>query len=321
MLTPYLWATLTVAICIQYSILGTECQPSSEVKLTTGQEHKNTLKIGHEMVLLTYVNKQSFSVKTPVFEGPLDLLLELISKRKLFVSDVSLAQVTDDFIRYIETHEDFPLGESAEFIVVASTLMLVKSRSLLPGLMLTEEEEEDIHDLEHRLVLHAYFKELSAELGQMYGKQIIFEKSASRNRPILFAPDGKTSTENLSLALQALVDSLPKKESLPKAAVRKMVSLEETILSLSERIEQSMKMNFKDLYGTGELTPERRVSIIVSFLAMLELVKRGIIRATQGVGGEIEMEREGSTSQNLSSEKSSDTPMGHGQTFRQKDSA
>ncbi len=82
-----------------------------------------------------------YKVKTHVFEGPLDLLLDLVEKRKLFVNDVSLAEVTDDFIKYIETHEEFPIGESAEFIVIASTLMLVKSRSLLPMLALTEDEE------------------------------------------------------------------------------------------------------------------------------------------------------------------------------------
>jgi len=209
---------------------------------------------------------------------------------------VSLAQVTDDFIRYIEEHEEFPLGESAEFIVVASTLMLVKSRSLLPGLILTEDEEESIEDLEHRLRLHAYFKELSGEIKRIYGKEIIFEKTPTKNHPIIFSPDGKTDVENLSLSLETLLNTLPKVDNLPKVAVRKMISLEETILSLSERIKASLKMNFKELYGTeGEMTQEKKVSIIVGFLAMLELVKRGIIRATQSTEGEIEMEKEGNT--------------------------
>src|SRR3990167_5690510 len=106
----------------------------------------------------------SYTVRTQVFEGPLDLLLELVTKRKLFVNDVSLAQVTDDFIRYIDERGEIPLGESAEFILVASTLMLIKSRSLLPMLELTEEEEESIHDLENRLALYARTKELAVEL-------------------------------------------------------------------------------------------------------------------------------------------------------------
>ena len=234
---------------------------------------------------------KTFSVKTPVFEGPLDLLLDLINKRKLFVNDVSLAQVTDDFISYIEEHEEFPIGESAEFIFIASTLMLVKSHSLLPGLVLTEEEEENIEDLERRLAMHAFFKELSQEVRQIYGKQIIFEKTPSKHQVVVFSPDSKTDVGNLSLALQNLVNSFPKLENLPKATVQKIISLEETIQSLAERISKSLKMNFKELYGAGDkITPEKKVSVIVGFLAMLELVKRGIIKATQDAKGEIEME-------------------------------
>ena len=235
----------------------------------------------------------NFSVKTEVFEGPLDLLLELVNKRKLFINDVSLSQVADDFLRYIETHESagrqIPLGESAEFIVVASTLMLAKSLSLLPGIQLTQEEEESIEDLERRLRMLSYLKELSSEIKERFGKEVIFEKLPSRERPIIFAPDSKTDIANLSQALDGLLDSLPKAEVMPKAVVRKVVSLEETINSLTERITKSMRMNFHDLYRGGEVTPEKKVDIIVGFLAMLELVKRGIIRATQS-GREIEMQ-------------------------------
>src|SRR3989344_4796688 len=105
-----------------------------------------------------------YTVKTTVFEGPLDLLLELVTKRKLFVNDVSLSEVTDDFILYLEKHDEFPIGESAEFIVVASTLMLIKSRSLLPMIELSDEEEESIHDLENRLALYARVKTLAVGL-------------------------------------------------------------------------------------------------------------------------------------------------------------
>ena len=127
-------------------------------------------------------------MKTQVFEGPLDLLLELVTKRRLFVNDVSLAEVTDDFIKYLDEHEEFPLGESAEFIVIASTLMLIKSRSLLPQIALTDEEEESIQDLESRLALYARVKELASNLKSIFGKQIIFEKTPGKNPMIVFTP-------------------------------------------------------------------------------------------------------------------------------------
>ncbi len=237
--------------------------------------------------------ESNFSVKTSVFEGPLDLLLDLVTKRKLFVNDVSLAQVTDDFIRYIDQHEEFPLDESAEFILAASTLMLIKSRSLLPMLELTEEEEESIHDLENRLQVYARVKELAAEIKKIFGKQIIFEKEPRRNETVIFSPDSKTDKENLLLSLQRVLDSLPKKDALPKVTVKKVVSLEEMIERLAERISKAAKFSFKEFHGhKGQLTHEKKVSVIVGFLAMLELVKRGAIRVTQESGGDIQIETE-----------------------------
>lgn len=235
-----------------------------------------------------------YKVKTSVYEGPLDLLLDLIEKRKLFVNDVSLTQVTDDFIKYIESHEEFPIGESAEFIVIASTLMLVKSRSLLPMLELTDEEESSIEDLETRLQTYSKVKELSLRLKSIFGKRIIFEKTPSKSTVVVFSPDSKTNKEELLLALNRVVESLPKKENIPKAVVRKMISLEETIEKLAERISKGMKMKFQDFSGHkgGQVTYEEKVMIIVGFLAMLELVKRGALRVNQEANGEIEMESE-----------------------------
>ncbi len=238
------------------------------------------------------MSELKYAVKTSVFEGPLDLLLELVTKRKLFINDVSLAAVTDDFIKYIEDHEEFPIGESAEFIVVASTLILVKSRSLLPGFTLTSEEEESIHDLEERLALYSMYKDLAKEIKAVYGVQVIFEKMPKKDRPVLFSPDSKTDTANLSRILGEVLESLPKSEVLPKVAVKKMISLEEMMDQLSERIAKAAKMSFKEFSGhKGKMTKEKKVSVIVGFLAMLELVKRGAIRVSQE-GGEIEIETE-----------------------------
>lgn len=247
-----------------------------------------------------------YTVKTPTFEGPLDLLLDLITKRKLFINDVSLAQVTDDFIAYIQDPElqqaeygAGHMGVMAEFILVASTLMLIKSRSLLPMIELTEEEEESIHDLENRLATYAKVKELSTSLKKIFGRRVIFEKNPSKHELVVFSPDSKTDLENLMQALRGVMESLPKKEVVPKAVVQKIISLEETIEKLAERISKGTKMKFNDFYrgelgAEGKLTYEKKVSIIVGFLAMLELVKRGAIRVTQE-GKEIEMEHEAAT--------------------------
>ena len=111
---------------------------------------------------------QSYKVKTSVFEGPLELLLNLVEKRKLLINEVSLAKVADDFITYAKGLEKFPVAESANFILIASTLVLIKSRSLLPALALTEEEEGSVVELEQRLKIYQRTRQLSHQVAALF---------------------------------------------------------------------------------------------------------------------------------------------------------
>jgi segregation and condensation protein A len=97
---------------------------------------------------MTAENNTIYKVKTETFEGPLDLLLSLIEKRKLFINDISLAKVADDYVSHIQSLGNFPIADSANFILIASTLLLIKSKSLLPQLTLSEEEQTNVDDLE-----------------------------------------------------------------------------------------------------------------------------------------------------------------------------
>ncbi|MEN9913031.1 MAG: segregation and condensation protein segregation and condensation protein [Candidatus Parcubacteria bacterium] len=220
----------------------------------------------------------AFTVKTQSFEGPLDLLLDLIEKRKLFISDISLAKVTDDFIAHVRSFEQMPMGESAHFILVASTLLLIKSKSLLPELSLTEEEKGDIQDLETRLKIFKRIKDASVHVSKLFGAEMIFSQSATRPVQPVFAPAPEFTLEKALYSLKDLINRLPKKESLPKHVVQKVVSLEDMIGTLTNRITSSLRMSFKQF--TGEHKGEK-VNVIVSFLAMLELVKEGVLHVTQ----------------------------------------
>ncbi len=219
-----------------------------------------------------------FVVKNEHFEGPLDLLLSLIEKRKLFINDISLARVADDFINHIKSFEHFPLAESAHFILIASTLLLIKSKSLLPSLQLTEEEQGSIHDLELRLKIYQRIKDASMFVKTLFGTNIIFQPSQARKMDPVFSPDESMTLQNIHTALSDILKSLPKKEVLPKAIVRKVISLEEMITTLTSRVQTSLRMSFKEFSNIGK---EEKVNVIVSFLAMLELVKQGIIQASQ----------------------------------------
>jgi len=219
----------------------------------------------------------AFKIKTEVFEGPLDLLLSLIEKRKLFINDISLAKVADDYIAYLQSLEKFPIADSADFLVIASTLLLIKSKSLLPNLSLTEDENRDVNDLEKRLKIYQRIKELSQHIKVQFGKNIIFYAEQRKMLPV-FSPDATMTKENFLSAIVSVIKALPKIENIPKAVVKKVISLEEMISTLTNRIQSSIKMSFREFAKVGK---EERVNVIISFLAMLELVKQGIVSVKQ----------------------------------------
>lgn len=221
----------------------------------------------------------TFTIRTEGYEGPLDVLLELIEKRKLLINDVSLAKVADDFIEYVGSHPEFPISQTAHFVLVASTLLLIKSKSLLPSLTLSEEEEADVEDLKRRLHLHAVFKREAENVRVQFGKAVLLFPYKDRPREAVFSPDQSMTAALLSEAMMRVLNNLPQgAEKLVTATVKKVVSLEEMIEQLGSRIEKAVSMRFRDFSNADKA---EKVEVIVSFLAMLELVKQGVIRVTQ----------------------------------------
>jgi segregation and condensation protein A len=218
------------------------------------------------------------TVKTEVFEGPLDLLLSLIEKRKLFINDISLSKIADDYIETIRALPEIPLKDVANFVFIASTLVLIKSKSLLPSLNLSLEEEGDIERLKDRLRIYQRIKELSEHVKQTFGKNIIFEREAPKRAVITFSPGEDTIIQNIFIAVENILMHLPKITVSPQAVVKKMITLEDAIGKLVKRIDQHLKMSFKKYSGLGK---EEKSTVIVNFLAVLELIKRGAIDAVQ----------------------------------------
>jgi segregation and condensation protein A len=219
----------------------------------------------------------AFTVKAGNFEGPLELLLDLIEKRKLLINDVSLSAVADDYIAHIEQQGSFPMRDAADFIFVASTLLLIKSKSLLPVLQLSTEEKGDIADLERRLALLQKFRNLSVHIKNAFGKTPIFAPQTRTQAPV-FSPHEKITIPHLLNVIHEALRNLPKKEFLPEVAVRTVISIEEMIERLSGRVQSALSMSFRDFAGVGK---KEKVEVIVGFLAMLELVKRGLIAVKQ----------------------------------------
>lgn len=230
----------------------------------------------------------AYTIKTETFEGPLELLLELIEKRKLFINEISLAKIADDYIAHLRNFEKLPVDFVTNFLIVAATLILIKSKSLLPDLLLTLEETNDIKELEDRLREYQRIKELSLHIKKKFGDNIAFPKSHIKSAEIVFAPNDSMTPVNLFNAMRDVISRFPKKVKLPAVAVKKIISLEEVMDTLSKRITANLKMSFNDFAGVGKA---EKVNVIVSFLAMLELVKQGMIAVTQeSAGADIRME-------------------------------
>jgi segregation and condensation protein A len=226
----------------------------------------------------------TFTIKHEQFEGPIEVLLELIEKRKFFVNDVSLAAVTDDFISYIQHKGMYP-DMVANFLAVAATLILIKARSLLPNIDLSADEADSITDLERRLALYQVISEVSVVLMKHYGKRIAYDGVARSGGPV-FAPD-----PSLELAaFPGLIDEAakrvpPPEPKKPEARVFKTISITEVLETLTERIEKALgTLSFSSVRVTSPDGDDKsqKVYTIVSFLGMLELVRRGIIEANQG---------------------------------------
>lgn len=229
------------------------------------------------------LTQSNYTVKATGFEGPLDLLLDLVEARKLFINEISLAKVTDEYLSYARNLASNDLSEITSFVSIAATLILIKSRSLLPGFIVTEEEEKDIKNLESRLELYSIIREISAILSISYGKtRIYFGHDKKRTEPV-FAPDPKLSLDLMHMSVREVLNRVPKPEFLPEVRVRKIINIEEMISNLTERITEAARVSFREwrkaLPGDDEASV--RGNVIVSFLAMLELVRQGFMDAVQ----------------------------------------
>lgn len=245
--------------------------------------------VGHTHARETSLGQ--FEITTEVYSGPLDLLIDLIERRKLLINDISLATVTDDYMRHVAMMEQNPLKETAEFVVLASTLLLIKSKSLLPILDLTEEEEESVEELEQRLRLYQIYRNAGKILENIFGKRMSYERRYIPALQPLFITDRYTETEALAEAIGEVMERLPKKVTKPKVNVRKVVSLEEMIHRIQERIERQLSFKFKDFTGDSK----EKTTIIVGFLAVLEMVKQGTVLVRQtALFHDIEIEKDGS---------------------------
>ena len=220
---------------------------------------------------------EKFEVKTEAFEGPLELLLDLVERRKLLINDISLAEVTDEYMRKVSIMQELSLPNTAQFVALAATLLLIKSKSLLPVLDLSTEEEEGIDNLELRLKRYQMYRDIAKNVEELFGNTMTHERQYVADKNPVFVTDKFTTTSGLEEAIGSVLVNLPKKEIKQKVQVRKVISLEEMMNRLHLRIENQIKMKFSELVENST----ERTDVIVGFLAILESVKQGSILVAQ----------------------------------------
>lgn len=230
--------------------------------------------------------KQAPYVELPIFQGPLDLLLHLIQQNKVDIYDIPIAEIADQFIATVKKMEALDLEVTTEFLVLAAQLLYMKSRQLLPKPQKSEEElllEEELkQDLVERLIAYKAFKNIASFLsskeessGNKYFREIDFEEILLTVKPP--NPLNGIKMEDLMQAFHSVLDRVEKGEDIPLYVQVEDIPVELMITDIMRRLI----LNPRGMKFTHLLRYRTRVEIVVAFIALLELLKDGKIRAEQ----------------------------------------
>jgi segregation and condensation protein A len=220
-----------------------------------------------------------YKVKLEKFEGPLNLLLELIEEQKFDISEVSIARVADDYLEYVRGEDNISLENLADFVNIASKIILIKSRSILPSLEVSEDEEKEIKDLEEQLRLYKKYKEAAQRINSIFSENPkMHAREFLSGISAVFIPPKNFNAYDLKKYYLALIDQIVLPEKIRQEAVQGIVTLEEKIEELQKNLREKIEMSFSDIQDSAA----NKIEIIVSFLALLELVKQKIIHVEQG---------------------------------------
>ena len=232
---------------------------------------------------------EGYQINTPVYTGPLDLLLDLIERAELDITTLALAQVTDQYLDYLEQIADLDPAEVSAFLVIAARLVQIKSAALLPKPLVIEPEQEvdDAEALARQLILYRRFRQLAAVLEAR-------QSSGLKTYLRIAVPTAKLDAhlDMAGLTLNDLIKAawqiMGHQNALP--ALSQVVNLPR--ITIRERIHSIVEA--LKIYGSatfqGVLSNRSRIEIVVTFLAMLELIKRNAIQVEQdGLFGDISL--------------------------------
>lgn len=223
-----------------------------------------------------------YSIRLPVFEGPLDLLLHLIREHKLDIYDIPIAEVTDQYLRYLSLMESLDLDVAGEFFVMAATLLEIKSRMLLPKPAVDEEEVESDprSELVERLLEYERFKNAAETLRSLEEarRQVFWrmtDELENYDAPVIPL---NLQAMDLIYALQRMLEEVGEGQEEVTSVERQKITIRMKMSEIWRKIRASEAgMQFHDLFAG----PRTRLEVVLTFLALLELLRLGKIKVKQ----------------------------------------
>lgn len=243
-------------------------------------------------ILTLETNK--YAIRLDNFEGPLDLLCHLVDKNKMDIYEVNITKITDQYIEYIKQMEEFNLEVTSEFIIMASTLLYIKSKSLLPK-QVEDEGELTEEELIHRIIEYKKYKEISKKLKEkfeMYSKRFykVPDKIELPNRKL----EEEYSKDLLEQAYKNLLEKNKSKINknainIEKIAITETVTVTSKVKDIFRELMKKPKFVFNKLCKTKKYT---KLETVTAFTGLLELTRRNKIKTQQEkIFGDITVEK------------------------------
>lgn len=209
----------------------------------------------------------STDIQLEKFQGPLDLLLQLVEREEMKITEVSLSEVTEQFVKYMDNLNSDNSDELADFLVIATKLVYLKSRILLPYLYPEEDEGPNLAD---QLKMYQQYVEASKKIEELW---LMGSLSYGRVEPPVkmkdFVLPNNGKTEDLREAIVKLISRLKPINPLPRVAIDRGITVKDKIDKILSILKQFKKLSFRDVLSEAQ----NKTDIIVSFLAILDLLK------------------------------------------------
>ena len=235
------------------------------------------------MSILT-LETQKYAIKIENFEGPLDLLCHLIDKNKMDIYDINLDEITNQYIEYINQMEKHKLAVSSEFLIMASTLLLIKSKGLLPNTENSNEEELTEEELIKRIIEYKKYKEITIKLKEMYNE---YSKRVFRNKENIELPkqtlEKNYDKEIISSLYEKVIKSYKDKinlnaQNIERIAIKDTYTVGSKVKEMFRELIRKPKFIFNKMYTLSKCN---KVEVVTAFTGLLELSRRNKVQTTQ----------------------------------------